>query len=156
MNVRQRLSMTILILCAGIVGFAALVMQVTSTAIVLARVRGREIAEDFAPGLTLIRPVCGLENHIAETLGSTFRLDYPAYEIIFCVSHANDPAVPLIRRLIAQHPAAQARLMIGSERISDNPKLNNLAKGWWAARHDWVLMADSNVLLPADCVARLF
>jgi ceramide glucosyltransferase len=72
------------------------------------------------------------------------------------VAHAGDLAVPLIRRLMAQHPGAEARLLIGHESIGDNPKLNNLAKGWRAARHDWVILADSNVLMPPDYIARLF
>lgn len=48
-----------------------------------------------------------------------------------------------------------ARLLIGDERISQNPKLNNLCKGWEAATGDWVIIADSNVLMPPDYVQRL-
>jgi len=56
------------------------------------------------PGVSLVRPVCGLENHIEDTLRSAFDLDYPRYEIIFCAAAANDSALPLVRRLIADHP----------------------------------------------------
>ena len=52
----------------------------------------------------MVRPVCGLDNFCEETLESSFRLDYPAYEIIFCVARANDPVLPLVQRLIARHP----------------------------------------------------
>jgi ceramide glucosyltransferase len=41
-----------------------------------------------APGVSVVRPVCGLDNFCEETLGSSFRLDYPAYELIFCVARA--------------------------------------------------------------------
>src|SRR4030095_13502106 len=99
---------------------------------------------------------CGIENYLEATLSSTFWLQYPIYEIIFCVAHADDAALPLIRRLIARHPTVQAKLLVGDDRISDNPKLNNLAKGWQAARYDWVVLADSNVLLLPDSIARLF
>ena len=64
--------------------------------------------------------------------------------------------VPLVERLIAAHPGAAARLLVGDDRISGNPKLNNLAKGWAAARHDWIVMTDSNVELPPDYLAILF
>src|SRR5262245_41245613 len=84
-------------------------------------------------GVSLIRPACGMENHIEETLRSAFHLDYPRYEIIFCAASANDAAAPLVRRLIAAHPHVPARLLIGNETISDNPKLNNVCKGWRAA-----------------------
>jgi ceramide glucosyltransferase len=105
--------------------------------------------------VSVVRPVCGLENHIEDTLGSAFELDYPRYEIIFCAATANDAAVPLVKRLIAAHPHIPARLLIGNEAISENPKLNNVCKGWRAAAYDWVVMADSNVLMPPDYIERL-
>lgn len=108
-----------------------------------------------APGVSLIRPVCGLENHIEDTLRSAFELAYPRYEILFCAGAAGDAAVPLVERLIAAHPHVPARLLIGNEAISGNPKLNNVCKGWRAAAYDWVVMADSNVLMPPDYIQRL-
>src|SRR5213076_3364150 len=57
--------------------------------------------------------------------------------------------------LIAEHPAVRAKLLVGDERISANPKLNNCLKGWRAAAHDWIVMADSNVLMPRDYIERL-
>jgi ceramide glucosyltransferase len=107
-------------------------------------------------GVSLVRPVCGLENHIEQTLRSGFDLDYPRYEIIFCAAAPNDAVVPLVKRLITEHPHIPARLLVGNERISDNPKLNNVCKGWRAAAYDWVVMADSNVLMPPDYIERLF
>ena len=68
-----------------------------------------------APGVSVIRPVCGIENHIEETLRSAFRLDYPHYEIILCAAAANDPVLPLVKRLMASHPHVPARLLIGNE-----------------------------------------
>ena len=101
-------------------------------------------------------PVCGLDNYIEDTLLSGFRLDYPRYELVFCAARAEDPAIPLLRRLIADHPWIDARLLIGDERISTNPKLNNVFKGWRAAAYDWIAMPDCNVLLPRDYIQRLF
>ena len=63
--------------------------------------------------------------------------------------------MPLVQQLIAAHPAVPARLLIGDERPSYNPKLNNIVKGWDAARRDWIILADSNVLMPPDYVQRL-
>ncbi|MCI0736923.1 MAG: ceramide glucosyltransferase [Beijerinckiaceae bacterium] len=108
-----------------------------------------------APGVSIVRPLCGLDNFCEETLESSFRLDYPAYELIFCVARANDPVLPLIRRLIARHPARSAQLIIGDEKVSLNPKLNNCVRGWDAARHDWIILADANVLMPLDYIQRL-
>src|ERR1700716_420274 len=116
------------------------------------RLEGAALA---APGVSLVRPVCGLENHIEDTLRSGFHLDYPRYEIIFCAAAANDSALPLVRRLIADHPHVPARLLIGNEAISENPKLNNVCKGWRAAAYDRIVMAGSNVLMPRGYIERL-
>ncbi|MBI1415856.1 MAG: glycosyltransferase [Limimaricola sp.] len=107
------------------------------------------------PPVSVLRPVRGIENHIEETLASTFTPAYPDYEILFCCADADDPIVPVVERLIAAHPQVDARLLIGDERPSGNPKLNNLVKGWYAAKYDWILMADSNVLLPPDYLDQL-
>lgn len=119
------------------------------------RLRSVASAASAAPGVSLVRPICGLENHIEETLESAFHLDYPRYEIIFCVAAASDSALALVRRLIADHPHVPARLLIGNDAISANPKLNNVCKGWRAAAYDRIVMADSNVLMPRDYIERL-
>jgi ceramide glucosyltransferase len=142
---------------------AGLVCAVTggahfATALVAARrlrLAKRPVALTETPPVTILRPVCGLENHIETTLASGFRLDYPHYELVFCVARRDDPVIPLVRRLIAAHPGVPARLLVGDDRIGINPKLNNLVKGWAAARHDWTIMSDSNVLLPRDYIQRL-
>jgi ceramide glucosyltransferase len=121
-----------------------------------AKLTGAVASPPDAPGVTLVRPVCGIDNFVEQTLASSFALDYPRYEIIFCVANAKDPVLPLVRALLAAHPAAHARLLIGDERISTNPKLNNCVKGWNAAVHDWIVLADSNVLMPKDYIQRLF
>ena len=107
------------------------------------------------PGITVLRPVCGLENRLEETLASTFAADYPNFEILFCVASQDDAAIPLVQSLIAAHPAVHARLLLGDDPVSGNPKLNNCVKGWTAATLPFVLMADSNVLLPPDYLTRL-
>lgn len=107
------------------------------------------------PFITLLRPVCGRDPNDMATLGSSFGLDYPDYEVLFCVADSNDPAVTLLRDIIARHPKISARLLIGDDRITANPKLNNLQKGWSASRAHWIAMADSNLLLPPDYLRRL-
>jgi ceramide glucosyltransferase len=105
--------------------------------------------------VSLVRPVCGLEAYSEETLASGFRLDYPDYELIFCVARGDDPVVPLVERLRAAHPEIPSQLLIGDVKVSGNPKLNNCVRGWEAARHNWVVLADSNVLMPTDYLQRL-
>src|SRR5271170_1810131 len=108
------------------------------------------------PPVSLVRPLCGIDNFAADTLRSTFELNYPCCEILFCVASAKDPVVPLVETLMTERPEADARLLVGDERVSNNPKLNNVLKGWRAASHDWIVIADSNVLMPRDYIGRLF
>ncbi|MBT3071315.1 ceramide glucosyltransferase [Rhodomicrobium sp. Az07] len=112
-------------------------------------------ARGFAQPVTILRPLRGVDTHDELTLRSGFTLDYPDYELIFCCEDANDPALTLVRDLIAAHPEIPARVLIGRDKTTANPKLNNVIKGWEAARHDWIILADCNVLMPSDYIQRL-
>jgi ceramide glucosyltransferase len=151
--------MTPLILASGAICATLALVHLASILVAIARVRSspdsRSLA-DHCDGVSIIRPVCGIENFTEETLGSALVLDYPDYEVVFCVARSTDPVVPVVRRLIASHPDVPARLLVGNDGIGPNPKLNNMVKGWAAARHDWIVMADSNVLMPRDYLQRLF
>jgi len=138
--------------------FIAAAIHGASIALTLHKLRKKEIAQPFAvmPPVTIVRPVCGLDADAELTLGSSFGLAYPHYEILFCLAQPNDPAIPLIAALIAKHPEVRARLLVGDDAVSENPKLNNCVKGWRAANHDWIVLSDSNVVLPPDYLQRLF
>ena len=142
----------VLILCVGAAAHLVSILIV----LVRKRVLSRLVPPPDQPAVSILRPVCGLENYIEETLASTFALDYPRYEIVFCVASPADVVIPLVERLIAAHPEIAARLLVGDDRISGNPKLNNLVKGWRSARYEWIVMADSNVLMPRDYIQNLF
>jgi ceramide glucosyltransferase len=151
--------MTAPILAAATFCIAATAIHVASIVVAILRFRGSALGEAPSarkfPPVSLVRPLCGIDNYAADTLRSTFDLDYPRCEILFCVASAKDPAVPLVEALMAQHSEADAKLLVGDERVSSNPKLNNVLKGWRAARHDWIVIADSNVLMPRDYIDRL-
>jgi ceramide glucosyltransferase len=106
--------------------------------------------------VSIVRPVCGIDHFDTLTLRSTFELHNNSYEIIFCAAHESDPAVPLVRKLIAEYPQIPAKLLIGDDRPTSNPKLNNVVKGWEAARNPWIVLADNNVLMPPDYLDDLF
>ena len=149
--------MPIPILAATILCALFCAVQTASIAIAMTRLRRRVPSHcGDHPPVSLVRPLCGIDNYAAETLRSTFELDYPSCERLFCVAAASDPVVPLVKDLIAVFPAVDARLLIGDDRVSANPKLNNVAKGWRAASHDWIVIADSNVLMPRDYIQKLF
>src|SRR5215831_18300924 len=147
------------ILLSAAFAFCAIATFIHLVSILIATVRCRPrvslAASPDSPPVTIVRPVCGVDNFVEDTLASSFALDYPRYELVFCVAQPRDPIVPIVRALIESHPHVRGRLLVGDDRVSQNPKLNNCIKGWDAAAHDWIVIADSNVLMPADYIQRL-
>jgi ceramide glucosyltransferase len=144
--------------CAAAFGSAAASIHALSAMVAAFRCRRRRnalAAPKDAPPVSIVRPLCGLDPFLSETLASTFALDYPSYEIVFCLAHPDDLSAPVARRLIAAHPDIPSRLLIGDDRPSANPKLNNCVKGWKAAAHQWIILADANVMMPKDYIQRL-
>ena len=108
-------------LTAATFSVAATTIHLASVAIAARRFRRGPRREQLSrpyPPVSLVRPLCGLDNYAADTLRSTFDLDYPRYEILFCVASANDPIVPLVESLMAKYAGANARLLVGDERAS--------------------------------------
>jgi hypothetical protein len=133
----KRVPMTILTISAATFCAVCILLHCTSILAVVARHGKPSRSAGWLQrdeGVSIVRPVCGVENFSATTLGSAFHLDYPNYEILFCAAHAGDPVLPLVRRLIAAHPGVPARILVGNDPISTNPKLNNAVKGWQASR----------------------
>jgi ceramide glucosyltransferase len=149
--------MTISALAAGICvsGAGIHALSIGLAARRCARRPGKMRPPETVPGVTIVQPLCGVESFSRDTLRSIFALDYPDYEIIFCLAGGEDPIAPLVRGVIAANPHRPARLLIGDDRISANPKLNNVVKGWKAASNEWIIIADSNVLMPSDYIQRL-
>ncbi len=112
------------------------------------------IRSNSAERVSIVRPINGLEYGAERCLESGFLVEDPNFALIFCAQSEDDPAIPLVRELMARHPKVVAVLLCGDDPISGNPKLNNMAKGWAAADGDWILFADGNTLLPRDHLAR--
>ena len=132
--------------------------QATTIAIVITRLRRPASPikyEDEPRPVTIVRPICGVENHLDLCFESSFQLSYPNFEVIFCVEDESDEAIPLARRAMEANPGVPSSLLVGRDPISANPKLNNVVKGWRAAKSDWIILSDSNTLLPEDYIERL-
>jgi ceramide glucosyltransferase len=147
-----------LTIAAALASSALLLSNLASIVLASSRLKPRSVIPPpvgARPPVSIVVPSRGVEPFTEETLARAFSLDWPRYELIFCVAHAEDPVVKLIDTAIARYPDVPARLLFGDDRISANPKLNNCVKGWQAARHNWVILADSNVLMPKDYVQHL-
>jgi ceramide glucosyltransferase len=106
--------------------------------------RSRSLA-DHTPPVTIYKPLKGCDEGLEENLRSFFRLDYPAYQLLFGVADADDPAIPVVERLLAEFPRHDAALVVGNPAFGLNPKVENLAALERLRRHDVILISDSNV-----------
>lgn len=108
---------------------------------------GRRVAprDVELPPLTVLKPVCGLDAELYENLRSFCTQDYPEYQVVFSVSEDDDPALPVVRRLIEELPERDLALVIDSQQIGSNRKISNIANGFKKARHDLLVIADSDM-----------
>jgi ceramide glucosyltransferase len=108
------------------------------------RERARKIAP-YAPEVSLLKPVRGVDSGSYENFASFCMQEYPQYEILFGVRDDADPAVPLIQRLIAEFPERRITLFVGAERIGANRKVNMLARLAHEARHEILVLTDGDI-----------
>ncbi|KAF9960263.1 hypothetical protein BGZ72_007521 [Mortierella alpina] len=110
--------------------------------------------KDQVPGVTIIRPLRGIDCNMYENLASSFRQDYPLFEIVFSVAQANDPAIAVVKDLMKKYPKVDARLIIGEKNVGINPKINNMIQSYETAKYDIVWVCDSNVYVDPGCMGR--
>ncbi|GJJ11960.1 hypothetical protein Clacol_006198 [Clathrus columnatus] len=132
------------------------------------RIRPRSPLASLPPeqvqGVSIIRPLKGLDANLFENIESSLKQDYPKFEVLLAVAKEDDQAVPVVRDLLEKYPGVDATLVIGmfivllrsqcEEIVGVNPKVNNLMRPFRKAKHDILWIIDSNIQVTHDALAR--
>jgi ceramide glucosyltransferase len=142
-------------LLIGTLGVASLVLAAAYTllALVAVLVWGRRKVTGAAvklPAVTVLKPLCGAEPGLYENLRTFCRQDYPEYQIVFGLGEEADPALAVVARLLAEFPTLPIDVVIDPRQHGHNRKISGLINMLGHARHDVLVMADSDTSVGPD------
>jgi ceramide glucosyltransferase len=128
-------------------------------AIVAARVflrQRRAPRAEFAPGVSLLKSLKGLDPGMMDAFRSHCRQSYAGvFELLFGVSSLDDPAAAAVKALQAEFPQRAIRLVECPERLGANGKVSTLAQMVAEARHDFLLINDSDITVSPHYLERV-
>jgi ceramide glucosyltransferase len=104
----------------------------------------------FTPPVSILKPIRGLDPDARKNLASFCRLDYPEYEIVFCVDPDDQAVLDVLTQLTADFPQCRIRVLYGSGRVATNDKVAKLARLVSDAAHEVVVISDSDVRVRPD------
>ena len=106
------------------------------------------VARDLPP-MSVLKPLAGVDEGLETNLRSFFEQDHPAFELLFAVREANDPAIPVVQAFQEQFPTRASRLIVTGEPLYPNAKVFSLDRMLAQARHDLLVMSDSDIRIAA-------
>ncbi len=108
------------------------------------------------PSVTILKPLHGSEPNLHRNLASFLAQDYAGeVEVIFGVGDGADPAALVVEQLQAEAPDRDLTLVVDGRRRGSNGKVSNLINMAERARHDVIVLADSDMLVEPDYLRRL-
>jgi ceramide glucosyltransferase len=108
-----------------------------------------------SPPVSILKPLKGSDPEIYESFRSHCLQDYVQYEIIFGVSDPADPAIELVEKLQNEFPDRDIRVVVCHNILGTNVKVSNLAQMLWQAKHDVIIVNDSDIRVPPDYIRRI-
>jgi ceramide glucosyltransferase len=113
------------------------------------------VRSDSLPGISILKPLKGVDPEIYESFRSHCLQDYPEYQIIFGVSDPEDPAVPSARQLQQEFPKRDIQLIVCREKLGANVKVSNLDQMMSAVRYRYLIVNDSDIRVEPDYLRRV-
>jgi len=114
----------------------------------------KTVAGDFAPAVSILKPLKGRDETTEASLQSWFGQNFAgSFEILFAVADANDPVCKIVGELIARNPNVPARLLVCDHLRGANAKVAKLARLEQLAAHDLILISDADVRVPPDFIS---
>jgi ceramide glucosyltransferase len=107
------------------------------------------------PAVTVLKPLCGAERDLYSCLRSFCNQVYPRFQVIFGVREADDPAVAVVRRLQREFQGLDLQIAVNPAQHGSSGKVSNLINMMPFARHDYLVIADSDVRVAPDYLARV-
>jgi ceramide glucosyltransferase len=107
------------------------------------------------PRVSILKPLAGADDELAENLATFAELDYPDYEVLLGVASMEDPAFRVARRFVEEHGPERARLFVTNPDEATNPKVAQLLALERAATGSIVVVSDSNVRVTAGYLGPL-
>jgi ceramide glucosyltransferase len=107
------------------------------------------------PPATILKPLCGAEPALYEHLRSFCEQDYPCWQVVFGVRDPHDPALEVVQRLRNEFPQLDLRVAVNSAQHGISSKVSNLVNMMPLARHDYLVIADSDIRVGADYLERV-
>src|SRR4029077_1547187 len=104
----------------------------------------------FTPPVSILKAVRGVDHDAHENFASYCRLDYPEYELLFAMADRDDPVIPVIEKLQRDFPDSRIAFVTDVPRIGENNKVNSLCRLVRQAKHNLIVMTDSDVRVKPD------
>jgi ceramide glucosyltransferase len=113
------------------------------------------LSDNQFPPVSILKPLKGIDPEMWESFCSHCEQQYPHYQLIFGVSDPKDPAIEIVRKLQAKYPNLPIELMVCERALGTNIKVSNLAQMLPAARHEVVVVNDSDIRVPPDYLRKV-
>lgn len=113
------------------------------------------LTHDSLPGISILKPLMGVDALLEQNLESHFSLNYPKFELLLCCQTDDDEAIPVVDKLRKKYPDVDCTLFTGGGPGCVNPMVNNMAPGYWNAKYDFIWVSTSRIKASSDIIMDL-